>query len=118
VHEIIFINNSYMNYTFSLIKSVFLYLYQFPSPMNNPDLHGSPQAVFTSFKLPKPGPGGPLDMAMPMPGSPFGLGNRFPIPMSCFPTSTSPSSVINSVSRVMSAPLGGLPAVASQMAAR
>ena len=78
------------------------------------EMHGSPQAVFTSFKLPKPGS---MDMHLPM-QSPFGLGNRFPVPVSYFQTSTTSTCGITTTPRVMTAPLGGLPAVDSQMAAR
>ncbi len=81
------------------------------------DMHGSPQAVFTSFKLPKPGSMDHMHMP-PMPGSPFGMGSRFPVPASYFQTTTTHSGGITSSPRVMSAPLGGLPAVDSQMAAR
>ena len=70
------------------------------------DMIGSPQAVFTSFKLPKPG-----NMDLNLPTSPFG---RFP-PMPFQTTTTTPSG---SAPRVLSAPLGGLPAVDSQVAAR
>ena len=99
---------------------------QFPGQMlGNADLHGSPQAVFTSFKLPKPGdpqpqigaggggpigpnsgipsslPGGPLS---PAPGGfasrlfPMGLGNP-------------PSNSVHASPPKVSAPLGGLPAL-------
>ena len=67
------------------------------------DMIGSPQAVFTSFKLPKPG-----NMDLNLPTSPFG---RFP-PMPFQTTTTTPSGT---APRVL---LGGLPAVDSQVAAR
>jgi len=100
------------------LKNCLFSLLQFSGHMGSSsadmrDMHGSPQAVFTSFKLPKPGN---MDMHMPMQGSPFGLGSRFPMP---FPTTTTtPSGGLSSSPRVMTAPLGGLPAVDSQMAAR
>jgi hypothetical protein len=73
---------------------------------------GSPQAVFTSFKLPKPN-SGDLHHLPPMPSSPFA---RFPS-MPFQASATTPSSA-SSTPRVLSAPLGGLPAVDSQVAAR
>eukprot|EP00095_Tigriopus_kingsejongensis_P007059 maker-scaffold146_size311726-snap-gene-2.24 protein:Tk07059 transcript:maker-scaffold146_size311726-snap-gene-2.24-mRNA-1 annotation:"transcription factor castor" len=63
------------------------------------DFASSPQAVFTSFKLPKPGAGqGGMEMSHL---HPFGLGN--------FPGNVKANAVMN-------APLGGLPAMASQIA--
>jgi hypothetical protein len=73
------------------------------------DMMGSPQAVFTSFKLPKPGS---ADMLLPpMPTSPFARFPAMPFPA----TTTTPSLT---TPRVLTAPLGGLPAVESQVAAR
>lgn len=96
----------------------------FPGQMLGNDMHGSPQAVFTSFKLPKPGdpqaqiggpighgsgpsslPGGPIS---PAPGGfasrlfPMGLGNP-------------PSNSVHVSPPKVSAPLGGLPALADQI---
>ena len=86
----------------------------------NPDLHGSPQAVFTSFKLPKPGGGSestansePSPSPVPTtPQSPGGFGSRlFPMGLGNPPT---PAGLLGSPPKV-SAPLGGLPALADQL---
>ncbi len=85
-------------------------------------MHGSPQAVFTSFKLPKPGqPGGgsggpattpspaefPSLPLSPVTSMPSGLGSRlFPMGMAPVPQSGLPK---------IQAPLGGLPALADQL---
>ena len=69
-------------------------------------MHASPQAVFTSFKLPKPGSNSGSSLGAEPPLLPV----RFSSP------STPPNSVSASGKKVMSAPLGGLPAMASQLA--
>ena len=91
------------------------------------DLHGSPQAVFTSFKLPKPGdpqtpPGGPGPGLGPGPGplSPAGASNSvgaagfgsrlFPMGLG-----NPPSNSVHASPPKVSAPLGGLPALADQI---
>ena len=89
------------------------------------DLHGSPQAVFTSFKLPKPGdpqtpPGGPGPGLGPGPLSPAGASNSvgaagfgsrlFPMGLG-----NPPSNSVHASPPKVSAPLGGLPALADQI---
>ena len=80
-----------------------------------PDLHGSPQAVFTSFKLPKPGgePAPVSDSVSPVStNNPAGLGSRlFPMGLGAPP---GPPNVLNSPPKI-NAPLGGLPALADQI---
>ncbi len=87
-------------------------------------MHGSPQAVFTSFKLPKPGgdsPGmtghGPISPVTSVGAAgfgsrlfPMGLGNP-PTPLV---TPGGPNNNIVTPPKV-SAPLGGLPALADQI---
>ena len=90
----------------------------------SPDLHGSPQAVFTSFKLPKPGgesslsgsggPSEPIPSPLPTtPQSPGGFGSRL-FPMGLGNPPLGPAGLLNSPPKV-SAPLGGLPALADQL---
>ena len=100
--------------------------FQFPGQLGgmpgNSDLHGSPQAVFTSFKLPKPG-GGPENSSN-NPLSPVtttttvtqsGFGSRlFPMGLGNLPQPSSANNSLNSPPKV-SAPLGGLPALADQI---
>ena len=103
------------------------------------DLHGSPQAVFTSFKLPKPGGGGSVGggggglgapigvggeqpaLTSPGPISPVtnttqsGFGSRlFPIGLGSLPTTPNSNALQSSPPKV-NAPLGGLPALADQI---
>ena len=98
-------------------------------PGGTGELHGSPQAVFTSFKLPKPGgpsgPGGPgldpapspLGIIPPGPSSPVtsqysGFGSRL------FPLGLGNPPLTNNVQTTppkINAPLGGLPALADQL---
>ena len=89
--------------------------------MPGAELHGSPQAVFTSFKLPKPGdpqtppvggPGGPLS---PATANNSGFGSRlFPMGLGNPPVSVNVSGLQTTPPK-MSAPLGGLPALADQL---
>ena len=97
-------------------------------PGSTGDLHGSPQAVFTSFKLPKPGgstPGEPSPGATappgvipPGPGSPItsnpGFGSRlFPLGLGNPPNN--PTNHVQTTPPKINAPLGGLPALADQL---
>ena len=100
------------------------------------ELHGSPQAVFTSFKLPKPGgggsapgggPPGPLGMEPPILTSPgpvspvtsqSGFGSRlFPIGLGSLPSTPIGKNPLGlpSTPPKVNAPLGGLPALADQL---
>ena len=99
------------------------------------ELHGSPQAVFTSFKLPKPGGGGsgavgsPLGpggerhpiLTSPGPVSPVtsqsGFGSRlFPIGLGSLPsTPIGINPLLQSSPHKVNAPLGGMPALADQL---
>jgi len=105
-------------------------------PGVGPDVaHSSPQAVFTSFKLPKPGPTGPVSGA-PSPavaaaaaaaaGIPLGFpfsSAGLPLAMSGAPppsfviAPTTTSATTSSPTNVLNAPLGGLPAMAQQLQA-
>ena len=77
--------------------------------------HHSPQAVFTSFKLPKPGAPANVSSATAAGQLPPGLfAPRFPLPPSLDVEAPSSSST---AANVLSAPLGGLPAMATQLAA-
>lgn len=117
---------------------------QFPGqsgyPGSNAELHGSPQAVFTSFKLPKPGqPGsGLLAPNNDYPGPPqLPRLPQFPqLPVSLVSTSTNQSGLGSRLFPMglisppgmqpmeqpsppkVSAPLGGLPALEDQIMSR
>ena len=88
------------------------------------DFNASPQAVFTSFKLPKPGGGQPGQATPPAVAPPAPL----PTPSSAaellamaaagpdfkFSLAGGGGGSGGGVEKVLSAPLGGLPAMASQ----
>ena len=88
--------------------------------VGNADMQGSPQAVFTSFKLPKPGDpqsqiGGPIGLnsgPSSLPGGPIspahgGFASRlFPMGLG-----NPPSNSVHVSPPKVSAPLGGLPAL-------
>ena len=130
--------HSYLSAPFSRsMPFVNMYLYSIPTNFLSPqipgngvlgptDFNASPQAVFTSFKLPKPGGGQPGQSVPPAAAPP-------PAPV---PTPSSAAELLamaaagpdfkfslsgaggggggGGVEKVLSAPLGGLPAMASQ----